>query len=76
MKRAKRKYKTAQLYTFNITELGKMFDMSRDTVRRRLTAMQVAPRDIKKGHSVYILAEAAVAIINFEDEFKRDRAYW
>ena len=71
MKNVKITYKTAQLYTHNITELGKMFDMSRDTVRRRLSAMQVTPHCIKKGTPVYVLADAAVAIINFEDEMKR-----
>ncbi len=67
MKFSNRVYKTAQKYTYNITELGKMFDMSRDTVRRRLIAMDVKPKCVEKGTPVYILIDAAAAIINYEN---------
>nr|WP_181391877.1 hypothetical protein [Vibrio mediterranei] len=63
---AKQRYKTAHLFLKNVTELGEMFDLNRDTVRRRLNAYQVKPHKKEKGINVYVVREAAEAIIAYE----------
>ncbi|WP_049544731.1 hypothetical protein [Vibrio nigripulchritudo] len=63
---AKQRYKTAHLFLKNVTELGEMFDLNRDTVRRRLNAYQVKPHKKEKGVNVYVVKEAAEAIIIHE----------
>lgn len=67
MKQKLTRYDTAHHYLYNITELGKMFDLSRDTVRRRLNKFKVISRETKSGNPVYVLREAAQAILAFED---------
>lgn len=59
-------YKTAHLFLKNVTELGEMFDLNRDTVRKRLRAYQVKPHSKEKGVPVYVVKEAAEAIISME----------
>ncbi|OED68892.1 hypothetical protein A165_02505 [Vibrio tasmaniensis ZS-17] len=59
-------YKTAHLFLKNVTELGEIFDLNRDTVRKRLRAYQVKPHSKEKGVPVYIVKEAAEAIISVE----------
>lgn len=59
-------YKTAHLFLKNVTELGEMFDLNRDTVRKRLRAYQVKPYSKEKGVPVYVVKEAAEAIISVE----------
>lgn len=59
-------YQTAHNHLRNITELGDMFDLNRDTVRRRLTAHNVQPFRQVKGVNVYIVKEAAAAIVAHE----------
>lgn len=66
MKGNLKRYDTADQYTYNITELGKMFDISRDTVRRRLHQFSVKPHGNKAGNPVYVLRDAAMAIIMIE----------
>jgi len=63
---AKKRYKTAHLFLKNVTELGEMFDLNRDTVRRRLNKYQVKPYKVEKGINVYVVREAAEAIISLE----------
>ncbi len=70
MKRKLTKYDTADQYLYNITELGKMFDLSRDTVRRRLSKFKVISPEAKSGNAVYVLREAAQAILAFEDRMQ------
>ncbi|MFW9651211.1 hypothetical protein V3H25_22570 [Vibrio parahaemolyticus] len=65
---AKQRYKTAHLFLKNVTELGEMFDLNRDTVRRRLNKYQVKPHKVEKGINVYVVREAAEAIIALEFE--------
>lgn len=65
---AKQRYKTAHLFVKNVTELGEIFDLNRDTVRKRLRAFQVKPHKIEKGINVYVVKEAAEAIVGCEDK--------
>ncbi|ODS09718.1 hypothetical protein [Vibrio scophthalmi] len=65
---AKQRYKTAHLFLKNVTELGEMFDLNRDTVRKRLRASQVKPHKTEKGINVYVVKEAAEAIIGCEEK--------
>ncbi|HHY0432759.1 TPA: hypothetical protein ACVU44_004730 [Vibrio parahaemolyticus] len=63
---AKQRYKTAHLFLKNVTELGEIFDLNRDTVRRRLKRCQVKPFKTEKGVNVYVMREAAEAILASE----------
>ncbi|MCF9489601.1 hypothetical protein J8B38_22695 [Vibrio parahaemolyticus] len=63
---AKKIYQTAHNHLKNITELGEVFDLHRDTVRRRLSAYGVKPYGLNGGVNVYIVKEAAEAIIAHE----------
>lgn len=63
---ARKMYQTAHKFTVNMTELGEMFDLHRDTVRRRLSAFGVKPYGQNVGVNVYIVREAAEAIISHE----------
>ncbi|EIN4364612.1 hypothetical protein LPJ47_004567 [Vibrio parahaemolyticus] len=63
---ARKMYQTAHNFTANMTELGEMFDLHRDTVRRRLLAYGVKPHGQNIGVKVYIVREAAEAIISHE----------
>lgn len=65
---AKQRYKTAHLFLKNVTELGQIFDLNRDTVRRRLNAYQVKPHKKEKGVNVYVVREAAEAILAMESK--------
>lgn len=63
---AKKIYQTAHKHVRNITELGDMFETHRDTVRRRLKAHDVKPYSQSKGVNVYVVKEAAEAILACE----------
>ncbi|MEI2421912.1 hypothetical protein V6O07_16670, partial [Arthrospira platensis SPKY2] len=63
---AKKIYDTAQLHLKNVTELGEIFDLHRDTVRRRLKAYDVKPHRQQAGVNVYVLKEAAEAIVKYD----------
>ncbi|EWM34551.1 hypothetical protein D043_5206 [Vibrio parahaemolyticus EKP-021] len=63
---AKKIYQTAHNHVRNVTELGDMFELHRDTVRRRLSSYGVKPSGQSKGVNVYIVREAAEAIIAYE----------
>ncbi|KLV03295.1 hypothetical protein ABT56_20210 [Photobacterium aquae] len=63
---AKKRYQTAQNHLRNVTELGEMFDLNRDTVRKRLSAKCIQPFAKHRGVNVYIVREAAEAIIEYE----------
>ncbi len=63
---AKKIYQTAHNHVRNVTELGDMFELHRDTVRRRLSSYGIKPSGQSKGVNVYIVREAAEAIIAYE----------
>lgn len=63
-----RTYNSAVNYVYNITELAQIFDLSRDTVRRRLRQFAVQPFGKKSGSPVYVLKEAALAMSEYEGQ--------
>lgn len=63
-----RTYNSAVNYVYNITELAQIFDLSRDTVRRRLRQFSVQPFGKKSGSAVYVLKEAALAMSEYESQ--------
>ena len=54
--------------TFSLSSLAREFGIARETVAKRLAAANVKPLEKKKGHDVYQLKPAAIAILQVEDQ--------
>ncbi|MDK1289792.1 hypothetical protein [Pseudoalteromonas umbrosa] len=54
--------KKLALRHLNITQMSRMFDLSRKTIRGRLIASSVTPSQRKAGINVYDMREAGPAI--------------
>jgi len=66
-------FKKKHRYTYNISELSKMFGLSRNTVRKRLQLKNIIPHEKLNGAPVYVLFDAAKAIVYFELELEKTR---